>query len=80
MSDLTTGQVIVLGQCFSEWPEDMSFKDILENIRNGEEYDCGISRWEPYDDWCSDEFADHMLSLSKRIDELIKQEIKGARL
>jgi hypothetical protein len=70
MEKLTAGQYIVLQHHLSGFPDDKSFKEILDMI---DSYDDEVSIWEALEEWDRDDLVDHIAGIAQDIDKEIER-------
>lgn len=68
MNKLSHGQTIVLGQHLADYPDDVSFEDVLDMIENGDDE---VTVWIYFEDWDTETFTEHLTKLANAIDKAI---------
>ena len=75
MIKLTKAQHIALGNYLTEYPSDLSFRQILSKIANNGESDSDIVIAEAYEDINNDDLSCEIDSLANQIQRAIDDEV-----
>lgn len=68
---LTTGQIIALDHCLSEYDIDQNFGDLQNDIRTGSYELTGV--WEKFESLSDEDLANFLCNLSESIDQAVNE-------